>query len=300
MKLVTFQDDFVESVGVITDNNEIFNLSSFADIPQTMREILEAGEPAMATIRQKLIAFGESNSNIPLETAMLLPPIPNPKLILSIGLNYWKHLEEMDGTPTPKNPAAFIKSRDTLLGSGMPLTKPKQCSDMIDYEGELCVVIGKTCHNVETHQAMDYVAGYTIANDISARDWVAEVFSSKETFEAVHAWERNINGKQLPGFTPCGPVIVLKDEISDPQCLQLETRLNGQTMQSTSTSDMIFSIEEIIAYYSKWYRFNPGDIITTGTPAGVGFGRDPQFFMKTGDIIEVEIEKIGILCNDVL
>ncbi len=300
MKLVTYQDNFIESVGIITDNNEIFNLSSFANIPHTVREILEAGEPMIKEIEQILSSFGESNLNTPLEKATLLPPIPNPKLILSIGLNYWKHLEEMDGTPTPKNPAAFIKSRDTLLGSGKAVTKPEQCSDMIDYEGELCVVIGKTCHNIETYEAMDYVAGYTIANDISARDWVAEVFSSKGTFEAVHAWERNINGKQLPGFTPCGPYIVSKDEIPDPQNLLLETRVNGQIMQSSNTSDMIFSVEEIITYYSKWYRFNPGDIITTGTPAGVGFGRDPKFFMQSGDIVEVEIEKIGVLCNNIL
>ena len=300
MKLVTFQDGFIERVGTITDKDEIFNLSSFDNIPDTVREILEAGEPMTKEVKQTLSSFGELNLNIPLEGATLLPPIPNPKLILSVGLNYWKHLEEMDGTPTPKNPAAFIKSRDTLLGSGKTVTKPEQCSDMIDYEGELCVVIGKECHNIEIHEAMDYVAGYTIANDISARDWVNEVFSSKDTFGAVHAWERNINGKQLPGFTPCGPFIVSKDEITDPQNLQLETRLNGQIMQSTNTSDMIFSVEEIIAYYSKWYRFNPGDIITTGTPAGVGFGRDPQIFLKSGDVIEVEIEKIGVLRNNIL
>jgi acylpyruvate hydrolase len=226
-----------------------------------------------------------------------LAPIPNPKLILSVGLNYWKHLEEMAGTPIPKNPAAFIKTRSSLSGSGNPIFVPPQCPDMLDYEGELCFVFGEQCHNVDVDEAMEYVAGYTIANDVSARDWVGEVFGSKETFPAIHAWERNINGKQLPGFTPCGPVLVTKDEILDPHNLQMTLTLNGEVMQSTKTDDMIFKLPELISYFSQWYQFNPGDIVTTGSPAGVGFGRNPKVFMKPGDTVEVEVEGIGVLSN---
>ena len=170
---------------------------------------------------------------------------------------------------------------------------------MIDFEGEFCFIFAKECNNVNEAEAMDYVAGYTIANDVSARDWVPEVFAAEGTFPAIQAWERNIMGKQLPGFTPCGPYLVTKDEIKDPHDLKLETRLNGEVMQSTSTNDLIFKIPQIIAYFSQWYRFQAGDIVTTGSPAGVGFGRDPKLFMKPGDKIEIEIEKIGILSNTI-
>ena len=144
---------------------------------------------------------------------------------------------------------------------------------------------------------MDYVAGYTIANDVSARDWVGEVFSATASFEGIQAWERNIMGKNFPTFTPCGPVLVTKDEIADPHDLQLTTRLNGEVIQSTKTDDLIFKIPDIIAYYSQWYCFQPGDIVTTGSPSGVGVARDPRVFMHEGDTIEIEVEGIGVLSN---
>lgn len=300
MKLVSLNADQGPSVGLAVDDNRIIDLQPLGESFRSMRTILENGEDALHAVRSvspdRQQAPGEP---IGLKDADLLPPVPNPKLILSVGLNYWKHLEEMEGTPVPKHPAAFIKTRDSLLGSGKPVTAPNHCPDMMDYEGELCVVMGKRCHNVDASEAMDAVAGYTIANDISARNWVHEVFEAEGTFPAIHAWERNINGKQLPGFTPCGPVFVTKEEIPDPHDLHMETRLNGEVMQSTGTDDMIFKIPDLIAYYSQWFRFNPGDIITTGSPAGVGFGRDPKVFMKSGDIVEVEVEGIGRLTNSI-
>jgi len=313
LKFLTFKKDIGSQIGLVFGDDFVLDISQAGSVvpsarilPHTLRELLELGEDGLNAARGCLEEaegaeekLKEAGALLPIGGLSLLPPVLDPKLILSVGLNYWKHLEEMAGTPVPKHPAAFIKTRDSLLGSGLPIQAPSQCPDMIDYEGEFCLVMGKLCHNVSADEAMDYVAGYTIANDVSARNWVHEVFSAEGTFPAIHAWERNINGKQLPGFTPCGPLMVTKDEISDPQTLQMETRLNGEIMQSTKTDDMIFKLPELIAYFSQWYRFNPGDIITTGSPAGVGFGRDPKVFMKPGDIVEVEVEGIGVLTNSI-
>jgi 2-keto-4-pentenoate hydratase/2-oxohepta-3-ene-1,7-dioic acid hydratase in catechol pathway len=152
---------------------------------------------------------------------------------------------------------------------------------------------------VSEADAMDYVAGYTIANDVSARDWVGPVFAAEKPFDAISAWDRNLLGKQLPTFCPCGPVITTKDEIVDPHDLQMTTRLNGEVMQSSKTDDLIFNLPQIISYFSKYYRFSPGDIVTTGSPPGVGAGRKPPVFMKPGDVVEVEIEGIGTLSNPI-
>ena len=318
MKLVTIDKLPNPHVGVLVGNDTVLDLAALKVIlpeaylvPNSMRKILEAGVAGMETVAHCLAqvdSMADDEKAIltdagilsPLAELPLLAPVPNPKLILSVGLNYWKHLEEMAGTPTPKHPAAFIKTRDSLSGSGNPIYVPPQCPDMIDYEGELCFVFGRQCHNVQSDEAMSYVAGYTIANDVSARNWVGEVFSSSDTFPAIHAWERNINGKQLPSFTPCGPVLVTKDEVKDPNNLQMTLTLNGEVMQSTKTDDMIFKLPELISYFSQWYQFNPGDIVTTGSPAGVGLGRDPKVFMKPGDIVEVEVEGIGKLSNTVV
>ena len=147
---------------------------------------------------------------------------------------------------------------------------------------------------------MNYVVGYTIANDVSARDWIPDIRTGEPPFGPILGWERNIMGKNLPGFTPCGPLIVTRDEITDPHDLHLQTRLNGEVMQDTKTDDLIFKLPEIISYYSQWYRFHPGDIVTTGSPSGVGVGRDPQVFMHAGDTVEVELEGVGVLTNSLV
>ena len=230
----------------------------------------------------------------------LSPPVPDPWVIFSVGMNYGRHLAEMGNTPRPPHPAGFIKTRDSLLGSGKAIHVPPQCPNMIDFEGEFCFVFGKECHRVTEAEAMHYVAGYTIANDVSARDWIPDIKVGEPPFGPIHGWERNIMGKNLPGFTPCGPVIITKDEIDDPHDLHLQTRLNGEVMQDTKTDDLIFKLPEIISYYSQWYRFHPGDIVTTGSPSGVGVGRDPQVFMHAGDTVEIELEGVGILTNQLI
>ncbi len=296
MKLLTIDTGTGTAAGVLTDVGAVLNLANLGgDVPGSIREFLEAGQAGHNAVVGALATHADKA--VPFDSVSLLAPVPNPKLILSVGLNYWKHLEEMEGTPVPKYPTAFHKARATLTGSGQPVHVPPQCPDMIDYEGELTVVLGKACHNISADEAMDCVAGYTLANDVSARDWVTAVFTSEGVFPSILAWERNIHGKQLPGFTPCGPYLVTKDEIPNPHNLHMETRLNGEVMQSTRTDDMIFKIADQIAYFSQWYQFSPGDMITTGSPAGVGFGRDPKVFMKSGDVVEVEADGLGILTN---
>ncbi|MEE2996286.1 MAG: fumarylacetoacetate hydrolase family protein [Pseudomonadota bacterium] len=308
MKLLTI-DEGGGSPGVVLGNGDVLNLSSVSENmlesgwrPGSVREILEQGDQGLGRVRH-IIDAAENALDECLDAVSkytetsLLPPVPDPWLVFSVGMNYGRHLAEMSNTPAPPHPAGFIKTRDSLLGAGKAIPVPSQCPDMIDYEGEFCFVFGRECHRVNEAEAMDYVAGYTIANDVSARDWIPDIKSGEPPFGPIHGWERNIMGKNLPGFTPCGPVIVTKDEISDPHDLHLQTRLNGQTMQDTKTDDLIFKLPEIISYYSQWYRFRPGDIVTTGSPAGVGIGRDPQVFMKAGDTIEIELEGVGILTN---
>ena len=308
MKLLTI-DAAGGQPGVIVAGDQVLNLATVPDSaiangwrPASVREILERGDDGLEAVRRiggaaeaameecagSLTAFADTT---------LLPPIPNPWLIFSVGMNYGRHLAEMSNTPAPEHPAGFIKTRDSLLGSGKAITVPPQCPDWIDYEGEFCLVFGRECHAVSEDEAMDYVAGYTIANDVSARDWIPDIKTGEPPFGPIHGWERNILGKNLPGFTPCGPVMVTKDEIADPYDLHLQTRLNGEVMQDTKTDDLIFKLPEIIAYYSQWYRFHPGDVVTTGSPAGVGIGRDPHVFMHAGDIIEIELEGVGVLSN---
>ena len=168
---------------------------------------------------------------------------------------------------------------------------------MVDWEGELACVIGRTCHRVSEAEALGCIAGYTVLNDVSARDWVQDVFNATDPWAARMTWELNIMGKQFAGFTAIGPALVTADEVGDPAALTLETRLNGAVVQHVSTSDVIYGFAASIAFYARWYTLRPGDIISTGTPAGVGAGRKPQMFMKAGDTIEVEISRVGLLRN---
>jgi len=313
MKLATLDKGDTGHPAVLGPNNELLDLTDSGladDSPGDVCSIL-GNDAAMGTVRAALDALNalsdDARQNLrntgalaALDKAELLAPVPRPKLILSVGLNYHRHLAEMEGTPAPPYPSAFMKTVNSLNGAGKPIILPPQCPDMVDYEAELCFVFGRPCHNVSEAEAMDYVAGYTVANDVSARDWVGDVFSATESFPAILSWERNIMGKLFPTFTPMGPVITTKDEIEDPHNLLLEFRLNGEVMQSTRTDDLIFNIPQIVSYFSKWFRFEPGDIVTTGTPAGVGAGRKPQVFMKPGDIAEVSLEGIGVLSNPVI
>ena len=286
MKLVTVEVEGKGCPGRIGDDH-IIDLSG---IGPDLRSILESGRLDRAR--------SVEGSKIPLMGARLLAPIQNPALVLSVGMNYHDHLKELK-TPAPEKPAAFTKSVASIIGPEAPILIPPDNSAMVDWEGEFSVVIGKLCHRVKAAQALDYVAGYTIVNDVSARDWVAPVFSSTGIMGPIHAWEQNLLGKMFPTFCPMGPVLATKEDVPDPGNVQIKTRLNGKLMQSANTDDLVFSVPELIEYYSQFYLFKPGDVITTGSPSGVGYGRNPRIFMKAGDVVEVEVEGVGILRNPI-
>jgi 2-keto-4-pentenoate hydratase/2-oxohepta-3-ene-1,7-dioic acid hydratase in catechol pathway len=199
-------------------------------------------------------------------------------------LNYRSHAEEA-GFAIPTVPILFAKYRNTLSGPTSPIILPDMSKE-VDYEAELAIVIGKPCKDITAAQALEHVAGYMAFNDVSARD--LQMRTSQ--------W---LSGKALDTFAPCGPALVI-NEISDPQNLNISTRLNQQTLQQSNTCNMIFSVAETISYISQLMTLEPGDIIATGTPEGVGFKRNPPIFLQDGDVVEVEVEGIGMLRNPVI
>jgi 2-keto-4-pentenoate hydratase/2-oxohepta-3-ene-1,7-dioic acid hydratase in catechol pathway len=214
----------------------------------------------------------------------LLAPVPRPGKLICIGLNYRDHAEESN-MPIPERPVVFSKFTTSVIGPGQHVVVPST-SEKVDYEAELAVVIGRYAKNVSLELALDYVLGYTIVNDISARDFQF----------ADGQWQR---GKSCDTFAPMGEIITTADEIPDPQNLSIKLRLNGNTMQDSNTDQLIFGIRELIAFLSETITLEPGDVIATGTPPGVGFARKPPVFLKDGDVMEVEIEGLGILINPV-
>ena len=222
------------------------------------------------------------------QVAKLLAPVV-PADILCIGLNYRKHAAE-GNQPIPEFPILFMKNGGTLQNPGDPIVLPtKLKSDAVDYECELAVVIGKPCINVRKADALDYVLGYTCANDVSARDWQLKRGGTQ--------WCR---GKTFATFCPLGPCLVTPDEVPNPNQLSIKTILNGQTMQDWSTNDMIFDVPTLIEFLSGSTLLLPGTVILTGTPHGVGGARKPPVFLKHGDTVTIEIEKIGALTNPVV
>ena len=220
--------------------------------------------------------------------AQLLAPVV-PASILCIGLNYRRHAEE-GGSPVPDHPVLFMKMPSAVQRPGGPIVLPRALrSDQVDYECELAVVIGRRCRNVSRERALEYVLGYTCGNDVSARDWQIQWGGSQ--------WCR---GKTFDTFCPLGPALVTADEIPNPNALAIKTVVNGETLQDWNTSDMIFDVPALIAFLSGSSTLEPGTVIMTGTPHGVGSARTPPRFLQPGDTVTVEIEKIGALTNPVV
>ena len=222
----------------------------------------------------------------PLSQTQLAPVVPNPSKIICIALNYMDHCREQK-VEVPKSPVLFAKFPSALIGSQDNITWPPAASQQVDYEAELAVVIGRTARNVPAERAYDYIAGYTISNDISARD---VQFSDGQ-------WVR---GKSFDTFFPFGPFLATPDEVGDPGHLQILCRLNGRLVQDSNTDQLIFKIPELLEFITSTCTLFPGDVISTGTPNGVGVFRKPQIFLQQGDLIEVEIEKLGCLRNHVV
>ena len=230
---------------------------------------------------------GLSDTGVKANVSKVLSPIV-PKTILCIGLNYAEHAKE-GGRDLPERPVLFMKTPSATNHPDDEIVLPRCLrSERVDYEAELAVVIGKPCKNVSRNEALDYVLGYTCGNDVSARDWQRNGGGDQ--------WCR---GKTFDTFAPLGPVLVTADEIDDPNDLNIGTTLNGQTMQSANTSDMIFDVATLIEFLSSSTTLEPGTVIFTGTPQGVGFARTPPVYLKAGDEVTVEIEKIGKLTNPV-
>jgi 2-keto-4-pentenoate hydratase/2-oxohepta-3-ene-1,7-dioic acid hydratase in catechol pathway len=248
--------------------------------------VADLAVPGMrALLASGLLADTAVNREWALADIRLLPPVPYPGKILCIGLNYAAHVAEM-GRTSAGHPAVFTRWSDTLVAHGAPLVIPRE-SKMLDYEGELAVVIGRGGRRIPAERAFDHIAGYTVFNDASVRDW--QNHASQFT-----------PGKNFPGTAACGPALVTADEVGDPTLLRVETRLNGTVMQDQPVSDLIHSIPALIAYLSSFTELKPGDIIATGTPSGVGHGRKPPVYLAHGDTVSVTIGLLGTLTNPVV
>lgn len=241
---------------------------------------------ALPLLEELLLAAPEWLAGVPAQTLpeQLLPPV-DPRTFICVGLNYRDHAIE-SGLDLPKVPLLFSKTANAITGHGHAVALPP-ASTQTDYEAEFAVVIGRTARNVSEGKALDYVAGYTCCNDVSARDFQF----------ADGQWYR---GKSADGFGPIGPWLVTPSAIGDPHALRIQLRLNGQMLQDSSTSQLIFGIPQLISYISASITLQPGDVITTGTPPGVGFARKPPVYLKPGDHMEVDIEHIGVLANPVV
>ena len=278
----------LEENGLVLAGSAVYTSADrHVEQPPTVRELLEAGPEVLATVcanARSIFAAGKQDL-LPLDSLEIGPPIPDPDKIVCMGLNYADHAAEAN-MAIPEVPVLFAKFRNSLTGPSGAIVLPRN-STAVDYEAELSVVIGKTCKDVAEKDALSYVAGYTIMNDVSARDLQMR----------TPQWTA---GKALDTFAPMGPGIVPASEIPDPQNLTVITRLNGQERQHGHTSQMIFSIAKAIAFISSIMTLVPGDIIATGTPSGVGFIQKPPIFLREGDLVEVEIEHVGRIANRVV
>lgn len=285
MKLVTYQMDQSVRIGAVRDNS-IVDLSSIAP---DMLSFIARGKPALDRAHELIRT---ASSVISMASVKLLAPIPNPRRnIICLGQNYEEHARERARTAGKeyvpmKHPTFFTKATHTINGPYDDIPFDASVSTHIDWEAELGVIIGRSGKNIQLDQAMDYIFGYVCINDVTARD-----------LQAQHT--QFFKGKSLDGSCPMGPWIVTADEISDPQALRIMSRVNGVTKQDSITGEMIFKIPQLVSILSRGMTLDAGDVISTGTPSGVGEARTPPEFLKPGDVVEVDVERIGTLRNRV-
>lgn len=277
MKLASFRHNGKDTFGVV-EGQTLVDLGG-AGLGETLQQFLEQGHhltpPAIAIDRAR----------IALHDVQFLPVITKPEKILCVGINYATHVKET-GREMPTYPMFFTRFADSQTGHGQAIVRP-HASDKLDFEGELAVVIGRKARHVKAADALTYVAGYACYNDGSVRDW------QKHTIQFIP-------GKNFPATGGFGPWLVTADEVGDPSQLELTTRLNGEVVQHTKTDDLIFPIQALIEYCSTFTALNPGDVIITGTTGGVGAFRTPPLWMKPGDVVDVEISRIGTLVNHIV
>ena len=249
--------------------------------PRDVVDCYDLDGHAWATILER---YGSGGEQLDREGIRIEAPVPRPGKIVCVGLNYREHIEET-GLPAPAAPLIFSKFPTCVVADGSVIRVPKG-SDQLDYEAELAVIIGRRASGVSAEQAPGHVFGYTCFNDVSARDFQ---FTDQQ-------WQR---GKSCDTFAPMGPLAVTADEIVDPHALDIALRLNGRTLQNSNTRNLIFGVPELIEYISAYITLEPGDIIATGTPPGIGMAHDPPIFMQPGDVVEVEIAGLGTLTNPI-
>ena len=272
------------TLGVAMDDGTIVDLGELdPGIPRTVKELLDQGPQALddlaATVRS---GQGAVRTRLDPETVTFLPPVGAPHAVWCAALNYPTHVSE-GNWDQPERPAFFLRVAGSLCGHRAPIIAPR-VSDRLDYEGELAVVIGTTAHHVQAADAFRYVAGYACFNDGSVRDWSRPQITAGKNFTSTGAF---------------GPWLTTRDEVPDIGTRQLTTRLNGKVMQQAKIDEMIFGIPELIAYLSTICALRPGDVVVTGTPGGVGTRQDPQVFLHDGDVVEIEVEGVGLLHNPV-
>ena len=280
MKFVVFRQNGTAALGALK-GDVLYGLEDNSKGTADLQSLVAQGESALQAEHSRLLA----GKPIDVATIEYLPPFPNPEKVICFGLNYKDHAAE-SGFQAPTYPALFGRFPSSLIGHGAAIVRPK-VSDQLDYEGELVAIIGKAGRNIPLGQALDHVAGYSIFNDASIRDYQ---FKSAQ-------W---MIGKNFDATGAFGPVFITADELpAGAKGLRLQTRLNGQVLQDAKTEDMIFDVATQVSLMSDPMMLKPGDVIVTGTPSGVGLARKPPIFMKPGDVCEVEIEGIGLLSNPI-
>jgi 2-keto-4-pentenoate hydratase/2-oxohepta-3-ene-1,7-dioic acid hydratase in catechol pathway len=285
VKLATFTHAGTTRIGVVDDRG-IVDLSAAAPgLPRDMLGFLAAGSRAW---REAAEALARSRVRTPLDEVRLEAPIPRPGKILACGLNYLDHLGETDGAevPRPEYPVIFNKQTTAITAPGDPIHLPR-ISRALDYEGELAFVVGTRCRHVPRDRAAEVIAGYAIVNDVSVRDW------QRRTPTVTM-------GKSFDTHCPFGPWIVTGDEVGDPHALDIRTWVNGELRQSSSTRHLLFDCFDLVAHLTTAFTLEPGDVVSTGTPAGVGVAMTPPSFLDVGDVVRVAIERIGALENRVI
>jgi 2-keto-4-pentenoate hydratase/2-oxohepta-3-ene-1,7-dioic acid hydratase in catechol pathway len=281
MRLVSYQSHTGPRVAAVREGALVDLNRADPSLPTDMIGLLKMGAAGIERAKAAA-ARGESMTR---EGVKLLAPVPWPRKVICVGLNYADHARETGKEPPPE-PVIFNKFVTAVAADGDPIVLPK-VSRKVDYEAELVAVIGRGGRNIPRETALDHVVGYCCGNDVSARDWQAG--------KPAGQW---LLGKSFDGFGPFGPELVTADEVGDVGNLQIQLRLNGRTMQDSSTSQLIFSVAELIAYVSVVCTLEVGDVLFTGTPPGVGVARRPPVYLQPGDRVEVEIERIGVLRNE--
>jgi acylpyruvate hydrolase len=307
MKLVTYDFRGERRAGIVVEGDWVIDVArahaqraggnraaeraAAALVPPDARGIIEGGaatrvalDAVGADFGQDVAAWIASGRAIPLAEVRLWAPVPDPQKIICLGRNYRAHAEEAGGE-VPEAPELFVKFTNTLVGHDWPIEIPPITNE-VDYEAELAVVIGDRCKDVPAAAALDHVYGYSIMHDVNARDYQLR----------TSQW---LAGKSMDTFGPFGPWIVTADELGDPQDLRMTLTIGGEVLQDAHTSEMVFPVAEAIAYISSVMTLEPGDVISTGTPEGVGMARTPQRYLRNGDVVDIAIDRIGTLSNPV-